>query len=88
MASPRKKIEQSTGRILRTRKDDRGGIQPLIVDIVDSHSVYQGQWLKRKTYYRKCAYNIEGDVKGKRGPSAEVEAEDAPAPSGCLIMDD
>ena len=87
MASPRKKIEQSTGRILRTRKDDRGGIEPLIVDIVDSHSVYQGQWLKRKTYYRKCAYNIEGDVKGKRGASAEAEA-DTPAPSGCLIMDD
>ena len=59
MASPRKKIEQSTGRILRTRKDERE-VQPLIVDIVDiCHDVYAGQWSKRKAYYKKCAYAIE-----------------------------
>jgi superfamily II DNA or RNA helicase len=43
MASPRKKIEQSTGRILRVKKDERL-VDPLIVDIIDSHDVYQGQW--------------------------------------------
>jgi hypothetical protein len=59
MASPRKKIEQSTGRILRTRKDERE-VQPLIVDVVDiCHDVYAGQWSKRKAYYKKCAYAIE-----------------------------
>jgi superfamily II DNA or RNA helicase len=58
MISPRKKIEQSTGRILRVQKGDRV-VAPLIVDIVDSHGVYQGQWLKRKAYYKKCAYKIE-----------------------------
>jgi superfamily II DNA or RNA helicase len=58
MASPRKKIEQSTGRILRTRKDQRE-VQPMILDIVDSHDVYQGQWGKRKAYYKKCEYTIE-----------------------------
>ena len=59
MASPRKKIEQSTGRILRTRKDERE-VQPLIVDVVDiCHDVYAGQWSKRKAYYKKCAYVIE-----------------------------
>jgi superfamily II DNA or RNA helicase len=58
MVSPRKKIEQSTGRILRVQKGDRV-VAPLIVDIVDSHGVYQGQWLKRKAYYKKCAYKIE-----------------------------
>ena len=57
MVSPRKKIEQSTGRILRVQKDART-IAPLIVDIVDSHGVYQGQWIKRKIYYKKCAYKI------------------------------
>ena len=71
MVSPRKKIEQSTGRILRTRKDERE-IQPLIIDIVDSHDVYQGQWLKRRTYYRKCAYKIEGETKKSSQTTQEV----------------
>jgi superfamily II DNA or RNA helicase len=71
MASPRKKIEQSTGRILRVRKDERE-VVPIIVDIVDSHDVYQHQWIKRRVYYRKCAYKIEGDAKaGAKGAAPE-----------------
>jgi superfamily II DNA or RNA helicase len=58
MISPRKKIEQSTGRILRTQKDVRE-IPPLIIDLVDMHSVYMGQWCKRRVYYKKCAYKIQ-----------------------------
>jgi superfamily II DNA or RNA helicase len=58
MVSPRKKIEQSIGRILRVRKDERD-VQPLIYDIVDSHDVYESQWRKRKAYYKKCAYRLE-----------------------------
>ena len=58
MISPRKKIEQSTGRILRTQKDVRE-IPPLIIDLVDMHSVYMGQWCKRRAYYKKCAYKIQ-----------------------------
>ena len=89
MASPRKKIEQSTGRILRVQKGDRV-VEPLIVDIVDSHSVYQGQWFKRRTYYRKCKYKILGE-KGKAGVGPATVAdpdEAAAAPQGCLIVDD
>ena len=87
MVSPRKKIEQSTGRILRTQKSVRE-IPPLIIDIVDSHGVYQGQWFKRRAYYKKCAYkivNVEGaytvplkdvtltkDVTGKKQKSEEI----------------
>jgi len=63
MISPRKKIEQSTGRILRTQKSVRE-IPPLIIDMVDSHGVYQGQWCKRRAYYKKCAYKIR-DVNGE-----------------------
>jgi hypothetical protein len=92
MASPRKKIEQSTGRILRTRKDERE-VVPLIVDIVDSHGVYQGQWFKRRAYYKRCAYKIEGE--GKKGKAAtaapqeaEPEDEDGHTNTGCLIVDD
>jgi hypothetical protein len=83
MASPRKKIEQSTGRILRVQKDART-VQPLIVDIVDSHGVYQGQWKKRYTYYKKCAYKIS---KGPVEEEVKEQADAEPAKSGCLIVD-
>jgi hypothetical protein len=82
MASPRKKIEQSTGRILRVQKGDRV-VEPLIVDIVDSHSVYQGQWFKRRTYYRKCKYKIiDPQARGK-----VAEEDEMPQPQGCQIVD-
>jgi hypothetical protein len=84
MVSPRRKIEQSTGRILRTRKDERE-IQPLIIDIVDSHDVYQGQWLKRRTYYKKCAYKIET---ASTKVSASTEPEEPIVTTQCRIMDD
>lgn len=81
MASPRKKIEQSTGRILRIQKDERE-VAPLIVDIVDSHDVYQNQWIKRRVYYRKCAYKIEG------GKEKEKEKEKKENLDMCMIQDD
>jgi len=73
MVSPRKKIEQSTGRILRVQKDART-VAPLIVDIVDSHGVYQGQWTKRKAYYKKCAYKI---TDGKESQTKESQTKDS-----------
>ena len=79
MASPRKKVEQSTGRILRVQKDQRE-VNPLIVDIVDSHGLYQGQWRKRAAYYKKCAYQIQ--------VGNQVESEDEDSLSECLIADD
>ena len=78
MASPRKKIEQSTGRILRIQKDART-VQPIIVDIVDSHGVYQGQWLKRRTYYKRCSYKIQDSSCGANA-SANPQAEEPVAP--------
>jgi superfamily II DNA or RNA helicase len=86
MASPRKKIEQSTGRILRVQKGDRV-VEPLIVDIVDSHSVYQGQWFKRRVYYRKCKYKIVDPQARGKAIAVEEEAEAEP-PQGCQIVDD
>jgi superfamily II DNA or RNA helicase len=84
MASPRRKIEQSTGRILRVQKADRK-VQPLIVDVVDSHGIYQGQWLKRRVYYKKCAYKMETEVVVKEDEEViPVSSE----PLGCLIQDD
>jgi superfamily II DNA or RNA helicase len=83
MASPRKKVEQSTGRILRVQKDQRQ-IHPLIVDIVDSHGMYQGQWRKRAAYYKRCAYRIQvGNQEEAEASEPEESGED-----GCLILDD
>lgn len=85
LASPRKKVEQSTGRILRTQISQRT-VAPLIVDIVDVHGVYQGMWKKRRAYYKKCAYKI---VFG-----SQLEVTDTPDDNvteekdGCLIIDD
>ena len=63
LASPRKHVEQSTGRILRVRPSERT-VVPLIVDIVDVHSMYRGQWKKRMTYYRACAYSLRTEGMG------------------------
>lgn len=53
MASPKTDITQSVGRILRTRHEN-----PVVVDIVDRHDIFQNQWRQRKTFYRKCNYRI------------------------------
>jgi superfamily II DNA or RNA helicase len=58
LASPRKKIEQSVGRILRERPSERK-IPPMILDVIDSHGVYQGQWRKRRAFYKACGYKIQ-----------------------------
>ena len=82
LASPRKKVEQSTGRILRVQKHQRD-IHPLIVDIVDSHGMYQGQWRKRAAYYKKCAYRIQvGDQEESETSEVEEKEEE------CLILSD
>ena len=53
MASPKTDIIQSVGRILRVRHDN-----PIVVDIVDRHEVFQNQWKKRRAYYKKSNYRI------------------------------
>ena len=88
LASPRKKVEQSTGRILRTQISERT-VAPLIVDIVDLHGVYQGMWKKRRAYYKKCAYKIvfgSNEVEVVESSSDdEIVTEEK---SSCLIIDD
>ena len=54
MVSPKTDIIQSVGRILRTRAEGK-----LIIDIVDTHTVFQNQWKKRRAYYKKCGYGIQ-----------------------------
>jgi len=57
LVSPMSDIEQSVGRILRSKVSDRI-IKPLIIDIVDSFSIFINRFNKRKAYYKKKKYNI------------------------------
>jgi superfamily II DNA or RNA helicase len=53
MVTPKTDIEQSVGRILREKHS-----QPIVVDIIDSHSIFQNQWKKRRAFYMKENYKI------------------------------
>jgi superfamily II DNA or RNA helicase len=53
MATPKTDIEQAVGRILRQKHN-----QPVVVDIIDSHDIFQRQWIKRKKFYKSQNYKI------------------------------
>ena len=53
MITPKVDVEQTVGRILRSNH-----AMPIVVDIVDTHSVFERQWTKRKAFYRKEKYAI------------------------------
>jgi len=53
MATPKTDITQSVGRILRVKHKN-----PIVVDIVDRHEVFQNQWNQRRRFYKKCNYAI------------------------------
>ena len=85
LASPRKAVEQSTGRILRIRPEQRH-LAPVIVDIVDDHNMYQSQWRKRREYYEKCAYKIERWKMGADSGRAMASRVKVPTET-CMITD-
>jgi superfamily II DNA or RNA helicase len=57
LITPKTDIVQSVGRILRAKHSFS---HPIIYDFVDSHDVFQRQWFKRKSYYKKQNYKIIG----------------------------
>ena len=86
LASPRKHVEQSTGRILRVRTSERT-VVPKIIDIVDIHPMYRGQWKKRLTYYRACAYSLKTVTGGEKEVTVVEQPTTEPDQNGCLIQD-
>jgi superfamily II DNA or RNA helicase len=52
-ATPRSKVEQSVGRILRNKENS-----PIIIDIIDKLSIFFGQGYKRKKFYKDLNYDI------------------------------
>jgi len=57
LITPKTDVVQIVGRILRAKHPIT---TPTIYDFVDSHDVFQRQWLKRKSYYKKQNYRIIG----------------------------
>jgi superfamily II DNA or RNA helicase len=58
LATPKSSIEQSIGRILRLKPEERT-VMPLIFDVLDlAFGSCNGQWLKRRKFYRECGYVI------------------------------
>ena len=88
LASPRTNVEQSTGRILRTRISERI-VQPLIIDIIDPHDPLLNQWRHRESYYKKCKYTIENIQQGKNeGIMIQESNVLIGDENGCLFSDD
>jgi superfamily II DNA or RNA helicase len=85
LATPKSSIEQSVGRILRLKPEERT-IQPRIYDVLDTaFPECFGQWARRRKFYRECGYT----VKFSTDASEESSEEEAPAAAeGCLIVDD
>ena len=65
LATPRKNVEQSTGRIFRQRIDERK-VAPHIVDIIDSHDCHKRRWFVRQKFYKECEYTFQHIDKPKR----------------------
>jgi len=84
LASPRKKVEQSVGRIMRERPSERK-VMPLILDVIDSHGTYIGQWRKRKSFYKACGYKILLQKYNSEEETDSDEKEEEPQPTECLI---
>ena len=53
LVTPKTDVVQAVGRILRQKHT-----QPIIVDVVDQHQLFQNQWHKRRRYYQSCGYKI------------------------------
>lgn len=58
LASPKKDVIQSVGRIMR-KILIAGDLKPLIIDISDKIDLIDNWAKKRYSHYKKCGYNIE-----------------------------
>lgn len=71
MVTPKTDITQSVGRILRVKHEN-----PIIVDIVDSHDLFQNQWTQRKRFYKKCNYRILQTTSVKYKNMDDIEGDE------------
>jgi hypothetical protein len=55
LSTPRSRVEQAVGRILRGKNTD---VHPLIFDLVDMFSVFRKQYYARKGFYSRRGFQI------------------------------
>lgn len=79
LATPRKNVEQSTGRIFRQRIEERK-VAPHIIDIIDSHDCHKRRWFVRQKFYKDCQYTFQHIDKPKKVVE-KVEGNE----HGCLL---
>ena len=65
LATPRKNVQQSTGRIFRQRIEERK-VAPHIIDVIDSHECHVRRWYIRQRFYKECEYTIQHVNKPKK----------------------
>lgn len=89
LASPISDIQQSVGRILREKKEDRKYI-PLCIDIYDELSVFKNKGYKRLNYYKKNGYLIKNYIENifADNNNSSSEEKDKKADITCFINDD
>ena len=75
LATPRKEIEQSVGRILRKTKDDKDYVNPMIIDIVDKFYYLYYQARARKKFYANYDYEIQHIRMMESDSESESESE-------------
>jgi superfamily II DNA or RNA helicase len=86
--SPRSDIEQSVGRILRLRPEDRKFV-PLVIDYVDSHTPLMRQYINaRLKFYKKNTYVVKTYKLSGYSWNETTKATKPPkpiTPTGCLL---
>jgi superfamily II DNA or RNA helicase len=58
LATPKSDVEQAVGRILRQKNKN----EPIVIDIVDSFSIFKGQYFKRRKFYKQSEFKTTGNV--------------------------
>ena len=74
LATPRKSVQQSTGRIFRERIEERK-MAPHIIDIIDSHECHMRRWYIRQRFYKECEYTIRHIDRAKQSKEEKEEKE-------------
>jgi superfamily II DNA or RNA helicase len=55
LATPKSDVEQAVGRILRQQNPN----EPVVIDIVDAFSIFNGQYYKRRRFYKSSGFKIK-----------------------------
>lgn len=75
LATPKSSIEQSIGRILRLKPEERT-VVPIIFDVYDTAFVEcNGQWMKRRKFYKECGYTIRWSTEDVSSDEVEPTEE-------------